>query len=549
MKWLQTHLEPVCQALILTIGARSAFLGRYSAISADGLSYLDVASAYLRHDWHTAINGYWGPLYSWLLAIAMCIVRPSVRLEAIFVRGVNFLIFAVALYTFQDCWHALANWNRRGRPGETIADVSPNGWILFGYALFVANFVWYIDMVTPDILVASVVFAVCASLFRMDNGGQSGLSADISLGLLLAAGFYAKAILLFFDAFVLSTLLRRRVIRRKLGSLVTLTVFALLVFPYVFALSLTLGRLTAGDSGKLNYAWFVDGPPTKTWMENAPDAAPIPFYPGRQIFHDPPAFQIPLLKGVTYAPWYDAARFATESRPRFSLHGELRQLRSNLRELQSQVLVAGAPLLVSLLVLLSYAPRLSLGRLFDSWMFSLPLLGVLSMYLLVHLVGRFTLGFLPLLWGIALAAAIIPATFRASARRTVLVGVAVFAASAFPGLAHSLWSPRDASAKTDIAIAEALPNYGIQPGDAVATIGSGEGAYWARLARVSIVAEVWDDDSDKFSLSLPSWQESLARSMAAAGARAVIWRTDRSRLCPNSWLPLPHSSGCILMLH
>jgi hypothetical protein len=38
---------------------------------ADGLAYLDVARAYVRYDWHTAINGYWGPLYAWLLAIEM----------------------------------------------------------------------------------------------------------------------------------------------------------------------------------------------------------------------------------------------------------------------------------------------------------------------------------------------------------------------------------------------------------------------------------------------------------------------------------------------
>src|SRR4030095_1018554 len=45
--------------------------------NADAMSYLDVADAYLRRDWHTAINAYWGPLYSWLIAITYLITRPS----------------------------------------------------------------------------------------------------------------------------------------------------------------------------------------------------------------------------------------------------------------------------------------------------------------------------------------------------------------------------------------------------------------------------------------------------------------------------------------
>ena len=46
-------------------------------IEPDGVNYLDVANAYLRHDWSVAINSYWSPLYSWLLALTFYVTRPS----------------------------------------------------------------------------------------------------------------------------------------------------------------------------------------------------------------------------------------------------------------------------------------------------------------------------------------------------------------------------------------------------------------------------------------------------------------------------------------
>ena len=37
-------------------------------IEPDGVKYLEIARAYLRRDWTNALNAYWSPLYSWLLA-------------------------------------------------------------------------------------------------------------------------------------------------------------------------------------------------------------------------------------------------------------------------------------------------------------------------------------------------------------------------------------------------------------------------------------------------------------------------------------------------
>lgn len=55
------HFERMCQLIVLLIGAYCALAGRNLPIGPDGLAYLDVARAYLHHNWNIAANGYWGP--------------------------------------------------------------------------------------------------------------------------------------------------------------------------------------------------------------------------------------------------------------------------------------------------------------------------------------------------------------------------------------------------------------------------------------------------------------------------------------------------------
>src|ERR1700756_3696995 len=66
----------LCITISLFLGIIQISIGLFS-ITLDGVSYLDMADAYLRHDWHTAINGYWNPLYSWLIGLAYLVLRPS----------------------------------------------------------------------------------------------------------------------------------------------------------------------------------------------------------------------------------------------------------------------------------------------------------------------------------------------------------------------------------------------------------------------------------------------------------------------------------------
>ena len=548
--------ERICQVIVLLMGARCAFAGRNLPVGADGVAYLDIARSYLRHDWHTAVNGYWGPLYSWLLAIGMRFFHPGIHTEFAMARTLNFALFTAAVFTFSRFWRALADWSKRiGDDESSIPYVSPLVWIGLGYLLFLVNFIWNVDEVTPDILVATIVFAIAAVLFKLNfklnDNRRHSIVAYVWLGLLLAIGYYAKAILLYFAVFVLGAMLiqgfRSRILR---GPITAVIVFVVLVAPFVVILSRTVGHFTAGDAGRLNYAWFVDGPETKTWMKGSSGSgpAPLPFYPGSIALDSPRVFRLPSIDGVTYAPWYDAARFDKRSHPAFDLHAQLRQLAVNLPFLKDQILGAGAALLVPLLILVWYAPRASLRHFAATWFCTLPAAAVVGMYLLVHLVQRFVLGFSLVLWGAAWASVFVPSGMQLLARRAMLVGTLVFAAYTMPGLLHYVVSQRTESVGRDIAIAEAIFQHGIAPGDAVASIGDGQEGYWAHLARLSVVAEVWSIDSARFWSAQPPVQQAALRSMADSGAKAVVWRADSDRPCPPPWLSLPENTGCMISL-
>jgi hypothetical protein len=528
------------------MGAYCAYAGRNLPLGADGVEYLDVARAYLRHDWHIAVNGYWGPLYSWLLAIGMWVSRPGMRTEYAMARALNFGIFGASVFAFSRCWHAVADWSRRtGNYQTCLPDASPLIWTAVGYLLFITKFVWYVEIVGPDILVATIVFVIAAFLFKLNDGQQFGVSNYAWLGVLLAIGFYAKAILLYFAVFVLAALViqgfRSGNLRRPITAII---VFAVLMSPFMVILSRTLGHLTAGDSGKLAYAWCVNGSETKTWLTD--HGAPIPFYPGSIVFDSLRVFRLPSLHGVTYAPWYDAARFDRRSHPTLDLRGQLRQLARNLQSLKEQI-GEGSALLVPLLILVWYSPKASIRHLAATWFCTLPAIAVVGMYLLVYLVPRYLLGFSLLLWGAALASVVVPPELHLLARRALLAGILVFAGYIMPGLLHYIVSQRTKSVERDMIVAEALSQYGLTPGTAVASIGDGQVAYWAQLARISLVAEVWSIDSEQFWSRPEATQQAVFRSMYDSGAKAVVWLRDSDQSCPPDWITLPEHSGCMIL--
>src|SRR6476469_1129583 len=93
-------LRAIFWIVALLLAAIQGWANRYTLSSEDVVSYLDIGDAYLRGDWNNTINGYWSPLYPWLLALTTSILKPSTYWEFPVVKLVNILIYLFTIGCF-----------------------------------------------------------------------------------------------------------------------------------------------------------------------------------------------------------------------------------------------------------------------------------------------------------------------------------------------------------------------------------------------------------------------------------------------------------------
>ena len=85
------------------------------------------------------------------------------------------------------------------------------------------------------------------------------------------------------------------------------------------------------------------------------------------------------------------------------------------------------------------------------------------------------------------------------------------------------------------AVAEGVLAQGLEGGDEVGFIGYSFSAYWARLARLRIVAEIHPQDLAEFWDASSKQKSEIMRAFAAAGVTAVVAEPQTSRPIPPGW--------------
>ncbi|MGB3735133.1 MAG: hypothetical protein WA964_09285 [Ilumatobacter sp.] len=138
------------------------------AVSSDGASYLAISRHWAEGEWTTAINGYWSPLLSLLIAPAAILGIPLIAAAK---------IFAGATSVAAIC--AVQRLMRVGGADPTIAAIVAVG--ASPFAVFAA-----IDNLTPDLLMATLLVLFVAEMV-------GGLQRPVVAGLLGGAAFLAKA--------------------------------------------------------------------------------------------------------------------------------------------------------------------------------------------------------------------------------------------------------------------------------------------------------------------------------------------------------------------
>ena len=542
-------------AVAMLFGLRQAWAWRFY-IEPDGVSYIEIAHAYLQRDFAHAVNAYWSPLYSWLLALVLSLASAGESSEATALHLLNFFVYILALAAFTFFFRELSSSLRASASGTLSQTLW--AWNIFGYSLFLFGCLQLVGLGIdqPDLIALAVSLLATGLLVRMKRGVASW-AAYVALGVTLAAGYLAKAVMfplafvfLFCSLFAAGSW--KRSAPRTATALVT---FLLVVSPWILTLSKAKGRFTFGDTGRLNYAFYVNDLVGHPYWHGEIPGLGTPTHSGRRLNDIPPVEEVSGPGPGSYALWYDPTYWFDGVRPHFEWRGQLRVLRTSFGEyfhmLSAQRGIATAFLTLVLFSGLKGEWPKEFASLWPVW---LPAAGTLTMYSLVHVESRFIGAMVIILWCCLFAAVRLPVSdwsprLSASCLAAACVAISISMTAQF---ARDLSQITKAQVNRNWQIAQDLKRLGVNSGDSVALLGH-EGHpkavdyYWAHLGQIRIVAEIPSAGVAAFWTAEPATRLRLFKLLSQTGARALITGTPPPVSQMADWQALG-STGCYAVL-
>lgn len=529
MKTPLGRVKLVLRCLAILLGTVQLVIAR-NGIGPDSRSYSEIARAYLRHDWAMAINSYWSPLYSWLIALTLQIGKPSLRQEYPLLHFLNFFIFMVALAGFEFFWSGLLNaeaLNRAPSRREGPIPLPTSALWILGYALFIWLTVGsLIGVLGADLGVATVALFVAGLLVRIKTSSAvtTGKSLYIWLGVALGLGYLTKAVM-FPMAFVfLGITLFLRLNWRNVANVgLALLIFASIAVPQIIALSRVKGRATFSDSGKLTFAWSNYDLPICDW-QGQPAGSGIPLHPTRMVYAQPPMFEFNGPIRASYPPWYDPAYWNTGMSPKFRIDLVLRHFVRNATSILLDFTRPRIWLVGVILLLFFCEPSATIRGVSQYWYLIVPSVSVFAAYSLTFAEFRYMPAWLLMVWASVLAGLRLrPSLASPPIAKSIAISVAVvIVASMANGLYGQCKSVRHDDATVQYSIAEGLTRLGVRHGDKVGAIGFDNDAHWAYLDGLMIVAEIRTGSVCDFWNASAADKSDMLRRFAQAGARAII---------------------------
>lgn len=523
----QTKVRWMFRLVAVTLGTFQAWAAR-NVINPDGRSHLEVARAYLRTDWSMAVNAYWGPLYSWIMAAVLGATKPGLRAEFPVIHAMNFVLFVFLILAFELFWSELLLSSQAVRnhdSGDKAARPPTSVLWLMGYALFI----WLttsllVPLINADLCVAIFVLLDLGLLLKINNRLIPGSPVFIFFGMALAAGYMAKAVMfpIGFVFLALSAVSCNYAGNRK-RLVWSLLIFLFLSAPVILSFSHAKGHLTFSESGKLPFAWSNYNLPIRNWQGEPPSSG-IPLHPTRKIYDHPAVFEFNGPIRASYPPWYDPSYWNAGMSPTFSTKVVLRHALQNLPEMAASLLLPRIWLCGLLVLFLFSQLRATAAGILRHWYLLTASAILFGLYLLSFWELRYLPAWIIVFWGVVIAGLRIR---QGTQHHSLLLWIALLAAL-LPTLqiAHGIYGQmrnvRPDDATPDYVTAEGLKKIGVQPGEKVASIGFDNDAYFAYLGGLSVVAEINTQDTCEFWQASPAIQTGVMESFRRAGVQVVV---------------------------
>jgi len=330
----------------------------------------------------------------------------------------------------------------------------------------------------------------------------AGWRTAVALGAVLGFGYLAKTAMLPIGCgFILANLMATHAFRRGLPRvLLATTVFALVVAPFIVAISVSKHRFTIGDSGRLNYSWSVNK--NTRWLHWQGDVlgSGVPVHPTRIVLGEPRIYEFAGPISGTFPPWYDPTYWYEGVNVYFDLRQQLSAFISNGKRLVSVLFQARPSKLVTLLCLtwLTLSIKQYHAKEFSNlWIIVFPAFLAMLIYAAVIVLPRYIAPFAVLSILAVLRGVQMPENQKA---QRILKYLTVVLVLSF--IIVTAWKPvREVFANLEKKrnhqephlqwqVAKYLESLGVKPGDRVASVGYTFLPAWARLGRTKVVAEM-----------------------------------------------------------
>lgn len=530
----------------LAIAALQAAMYR-QWVNGDAISYFDMGDAVSTGDWSRLVNGAWSPLYPFLVGVADAVLRPSLYWEFPVAHLVNFVCFVFAFASFEVLLRQVLAIVAHDDPDSRRAPWPRWACLTIGYALFLWGSLGLLSLMkpTPDMLMSGFLYLAVALVLRISRGARDWRTYAL-LGVVLALGYLAKAIMFPLGIIMLAITLVARDGRRTMPrTALAAAIFLLLSAPFIAAESRLAHRLTFSESAQVVHLEYVDD--AGAYWQSPGEGVGTFVHPPRRIFDAPEAFEFARPIRATYPLWYDPTYWVAGVRPSFHMGSQLRTLTGDLLVYWQIVVGIAGVFVVLVAITVGVGGRPATRMLIRLWPLWIVPLAALGAYALVHVEERyvgalFSMLLIALLLGIGVPRRVSPRIMAAAVAIILLTLGVSTAQQMHRDVEQELFKTR----LHDPEAAAALQQLGLRPGDRVARISPFVASGWARLSRVSVIAELQRRGARDFWRTDPRTQHALMLAFAGTGARAVVAYV-RPDSVPAGWQRLGDSWYAVYM--
>jgi hypothetical protein len=261
-----------------------AMLANPDRLNPDAVAYLTIARHWLEGNAALAVNGYWGPLFSWLVVPLLALAGDAMAAGRAVMAASALLYIAGGMLLLRVL----------GLPAAAR--------LAGGLCLLATALGWSVAIMTPDLLVSGLLLLGMA--LALDARWRGSAARQLAAGVVFGLAYYAKAVALPLGfGLLLACAAWHAVAAGRLaiaGTLRSGAALLLVAAPWIIVLSLHYGTPGFGTSGAINFA--IAGPESIRAAGGGLD----PHHPAFTQFHAPRAGRVTAWEEpgeTTYPSW------------------------------------------------------------------------------------------------------------------------------------------------------------------------------------------------------------------------------------------------------